>query len=87
MTTEVIVYRNPGEQAIWNMLMGPVGMWLTIIAVSLIVGALVYVLVEGFAFKRKNKVQWWLYNHRPVIGHIATASIIGTFVAIAYPIW
>jgi len=87
MTTEVIMYRNPGEQAIWNLMMGPFGMWLTIGVVSAVVGGIVYTIVEGFAFKRKNKVQLWLYNHRPVIGRIAITAAIGTFVAIAYPIW
>lgn len=91
MTTEVILYRNPGEQAMWNVLMGPFGMWLVIGIVSAVVGAIVYAVVEGFAFKRKNKVQLWLYHNLHVVKYTAIAAAIaaaiGTFVAIAYPIW
>lgn len=92
MTTEVILYRNPGEQAVWNLLMGPFGMWLTIIIISVVAGGVTFVLIEGMVYKRTRKRthehKFWRYlrERMHIVKYVSWVVSVLTFIIIAYPI-
>ena len=77
MTTEVIVYRNPGEQAFWNLMMSGE-------ALPLILGVIAaFAVFYFYAIKIEKLFKGFTRNQMDVINWIAL--IISIF--IGYQVW
>ena len=89
MTQSIIVYQNPGQEAIWNLLMGPFGMWLTLFVLSIVAGGVMFMVLEHQVMKfarRNNKIAIYL-RKTTLIGYISFVFALIVFGALAYPVW
>ncbi len=79
---EFIVYRNPGEKAIWDALNGDFGVWMFVVIVGFFAGVAVQYLIERMLLNLS-----WVRRRIPLYYTIKISKICGGIAGFAVLAW